>query len=89
MLGYCNKVTITRSISENFFFNFFGSCEEEVTAAADAENELLSMIRNLKTKWKVTKLIRGGSNFSLFVAFYCSCLGLNALLALPKKQGCN
>ena len=37
----------------------------------------------LHQKWNVTTLIRLESNFSFFGASYCSCLGLNALLALP------
>ena len=37
-------------------------------------------------QWKVTTLIRWGSNFHFFSALYCSCLGLNAQNALPTKE---
>ena len=40
-------------------------------------------------KWNVTPLISLGSNFSFFGALFCSCLGFNALLALPIKEELN
>ena len=33
--------------------------------------------------------VRRGSNSIFFAALYCSCLGNNALLALPTMKGCN
>ena len=33
--------------------------------------------------------IKSGSNYVLFAALYCSCLGFNGLLALPTKEGGN
>ena len=32
-------------------------------------------------------LIKRGSNYSFFAAFYCSCLEFNDLLALPTNEG--
>ena len=34
-------------------------------------------------------LIKRGSNFVIFAALYCSCLGFNALLSIPTKEGGN
>ena len=43
----------------------------------------------MSKEWNVTTLIRWENNVSFFAAFYCSCLGLNALLALKTKEGSN
>ena len=42
-----------------------------------------------RNKWNVTPLIRRASNFYFFAVLYCSCLGFNALHALPTKEGGN
>ena len=42
-----------------------------------------------ESKWNVMPCIRRGSNSCFFAALYCSCLGFNALLALPTKEGGN
>ena len=46
-------------------------------------------MRQAGIKWNVTPLFRRSSNFVFFASLYCSCIGFNALLALPTKEGGN
>ena len=39
------------------------------------------------TKWNVTPLLSGGSNFYLFTDLECAHIGINAWFALPTKEG--
>ena len=40
-------------------------------------------------QWNVRTLIMRGSDFYFFAKLYCSCLGINALLALTTEEGSN
>ena len=44
------------------------------------------MVSSFAEKWNVMPLTRRVSNFDFFTALYYSCLGFNALLALPTKE---
>ena len=54
----------------------------------DSEAQMpFTQLFQLNSKWNVTPLLLGGSNFYFFTDLYCARIGLNARFALLTKEG--